>query len=220
MLPDFLQSSLKIYKEDTNTIATWLAVKAKQFGYPADLLDHTDEKFSSSSSQSSQPSIRLKGKARKQAKDAQKEQGKLSEIPANSSDTLERPYIIKVKDFTTLAEYVAGSKKPVVKVPKDLVAALNRAIELRGQHNVWSLGQDGSDEPTVKADANKSHSYFLGILERTREILKPRMPSDMIDDFLSKPNGNSQRQTTSKISTKLAISRSKSYLKHSLTPQT
>ena len=187
MLPDFLRSSLQTYKQDTDNIANWLANKAKQCGYPSDLLDHTDIP-SSSSSQPPKPSKRLKGKARKQATDAAKSHGTQSETPQVASNPPVRPsYIIKIKDFTTLAEYIAGFTKPVVEVPKSLANVLNRAIALRRQHNTWSRKKESSDEPTDQVNADESHSYFLGILERTREILKPRMPSDMIDDFLSKP---------------------------------
>ncbi|KAL8734027.1 MAG: hypothetical protein Q9166_001788 [cf. Caloplaca sp. 2 TL-2023] len=138
MLPDFLQSNFKTYKEDTNTIAIWLAVKAKQCGYSADLLYNP-------SSQSAQPQ-RLKGKARKEAKEAQRN---------------------------------GSTQKPVVQVPPPLVKALNRAIELRSLHNDWSRKQQSSIE------SDQAHSYFLGILERTREILRPRMPA--VDHSISKP---------------------------------
>lgn len=204
MLSDFLKSSLKIYKDDTDTIATWLAVTAKQCGYSSDLLDRTDQSSSlSSDATPSQSSTRLKGKARKKAKDAATAQGNQSgasqsqtagESPAKAS------YIIKVKDFITLAGFIAGFSKPVVKVPAYLVAALNRAIELRGQHNARSREGKDSDEATKRAVADETHSYFMGVLEKTREVLKPRMPSDMIDDVLCAPpleTGDPGEKTTS-----------------------
>lgn len=215
MLSDFLRSSLKTYKDDTNSIAAWLAVTAKQCGYSSDLLDRTDSSTASSSSSSSstlppsQSSARLKGKARKQAKDAAAAQGNRPEASKIASSPPNKPsYIIKVRDFTTLAEFIAGFRKPVIKVPTYLVNALNRAIELRSQHNAWSREQNDSDEPTKRENTDESHSYFLGVLERTREILKPRMPSDLIDDVLCKPpsgisgNGDPGEKPTSQIRNK------------------
>lgn len=189
MLSDFLKSSLKTYKDDTNSIATWLAVTAKQCGYPSDLLDQTDISSSSSSKpSSSQSSSRLKGKARKQARDAAAAQGNRSGPSKIADSPPAKPsYIIKVRDFTTLAEYIVGFTKPVIKVPAHLVNALDRAIELRSQHNVLSREQKDSDVPAKGVNTDESHLHFLGILERTREILKPCMPSDLIDDALCKP---------------------------------
>ncbi len=195
MLPDFLQSSLKVYKEDTNAIATWLAQKAKQCGYPSDLLDHNEE--NTVPSKAPQASKRLKGKARKQAKDAANGQVKSSGTAGHGSNVpAGTTYTIKVKDFTVLADHIASSTKAVVKVPKALVHTLNRAINLRRQHCDWSREQQGAGKPTDQVK-DEGHWYFLGILERTREILKSRMPSDMVDDFLSKPIGD---QTSSQMS--------------------
>ena len=201
MLPNFLHSSLKTYKEDTNTIACWLAVKAKQCGYPSDLLDNTGEPSSvTSSNQTAQPSGRLKGNARKKAKAAAKN------VPDVSKDHTDVPvYIIKIREFVGLAEWIVGFKKPVVSVPRNLVVALDRAIALRKRHNDWSREGKGLDCTTDRAnDADESHSYFLGILEQTREILKPRMPSDVNDEFLSKPSGDTKKQSIDEIKNSFA----------------
>ena len=69
MLPPGLQSTYKTYKEDTDIIATWLAVNAKRCGYPADLLDRVG---ASDAGKAIQASTRLKGKARKKAQDSAK----------------------------------------------------------------------------------------------------------------------------------------------------
>ncbi|KAK8177434.1 hypothetical protein IWX90DRAFT_510218 [Phyllosticta citrichinensis] len=39
-LCDFLKSSYQQYKEDTNTVASWLAITARSYGYPQDLLQN------------------------------------------------------------------------------------------------------------------------------------------------------------------------------------
>lgn len=196
MLPSFLESSWKTYKEDTNTVADWLAIKAKQCGYPADLLDHTNRP------PQAEPSKRLKGSARKKAKDAAKAQG----VPAKTSEASATPppksnYIIKVKEFTTLAEFIAVSNKPAVQIPRSLVNALNRAIDLRRKHHEHSL-VNGEKSAKASHNANEGHSYFLGILERTREILKPRMSSDMVEGFICKPNAEPKSQVPSELGNK------------------
>ena len=193
MLPNFLQSSYLTYKQDTDVLAKWLAVKAKQCGYPADLLSLSHQPIPSST-QPQSPSQRPKGAKRKQAKKAAKENvppTKVSNGPAASPK-----YTIKVKDFAALSECIARFTKPAVKVPLFVVKALDRAIKLRQQHHSWSRAQPESAASTGVEESNKSHSYFLGILERTREILKPRMPPETINDFLSKPSSGSGDQAT------------------------
>lgn len=193
MLPDFLQSNYQTYKEDTNFIAKWLAIKAKQCGYPADLLSTPDAP--TSLPETARPSQRLKGAARKKAKNAAKENTAPLKDPGKPADALK--YTIKVKDFTTLAECIARFTKPAVKVPMTLAKVLNRAIELRQQHNTWSRDQAQSEPSVDVEESNESHAYFLGILERTREILKPLTPSEMINDFLSKPSSRVSGQEQS-----------------------
>lgn len=170
MLPDFLQSSFKRYKQDTDNVATWLAAKAKQHGYPVDI---------ENASKSSSKSKRKKGKARKLAKEEGTHTGP-SGMTTNSS--AKPQYTVKIKDFISLAEFIAGYTNPVIQAPNIFVEALNRAIELRAQHNDWSRQSRSGQDPESRVTADTTHSYFLGILDRVREILKPRMPADITTD--------------------------------------
>lgn len=199
MLPHFLHSSLNAYKEDTDTIAEWLAVKAKQCGYPADLLNHTAKALPT------EPSKRLKGTARKKSKDAAKLQTAAAEVSKASPASTPGPsYIINIRDFTTLAEYIAVFNKLAVKIPLPFINTLNRAIDLRTQHNEYSRAQNSSEASNDQSNnSDARHSYFLGILERTREILKPRMPV-MSKDFLSKPTGDPERQSARELDNRFA----------------
>lgn len=196
MLPSFLQSSYQAYIEDTEVLAKWLAIKAKHCGYPADLLSPPD--FSTAATQLVRPSSKVKRAARKKAKKAKKagkENVPSLENPVRPADSAR--YTIKVKDFATLAECIARSDKPVVQVPVTVVKALNRAIELRQQNHVLSqVGAESKLSVDVE-ESNQSHANFLDILERTREILKPRMPSKMINNFLLKPLPRSGDQKNS-----------------------
>ncbi|KAL9598134.1 MAG: hypothetical protein Q9219_004690 [cf. Caloplaca sp. 3 TL-2023] len=176
MLPDFLQSSFLRYKQDTDAVATWLAVKAKQHGYPVDQPPVIDGDTPTSASK------RLKGKARKTAREGKSQPG--ASTATNPSQTVQR-YTIKIRDFVALAEFIAGYKNPVIKVPLGLVRSLNRAIELRAQHNDWSRQSGSGDDPEARIDANATHSYFLGVLQRVHEVLKPRMPVEQPGDSTS-----------------------------------
>ena len=137
----------------------------------------------------------MKGAARKQAKHAGKENAPSPKDPSSPADAPK--YTIKIKDFAALAECISRFNKPAVKVPATVVKVLNRAIELRQQHHTWSRAQAESAASTSVEESNQSHAHFLGILERTREILRPRMPSEMIDDFLAKPSSRLGDQSRS-----------------------
>lgn len=160
MLPAALVSVYQQYKDDTNAVAAWLASTAKSCGYPADLL---------SGGQATGPerSKRLKGKARKQAKAAAPNPQKSSSISSSRPD-----YTIAIKDFIPLAEFVAASQKPVVSVPLAFASTLNRVISTRSGFG-GRLAELGNS-PAASADAK--HSYFVGVLEKVREVLKPRVP--------------------------------------------
>ncbi|KAL8668933.1 MAG: hypothetical protein Q9168_006459 [Polycauliona sp. 1 TL-2023] len=184
MLPLALQSSYKTYKEDTNAIATWLATKARQCGYSADLWN-CDE--SSKSSKAVQAPKRLKGKARKNAQEASKAAAAAN--PAVPVTVEPITYVIKVKEFISLAEYIVGSSEASVKLPLGLLRVLDRAINLRKQFG-FAAGE--------LANSDEGHAYFLGILEQTREILKPT-----VDGSFQKPsseNGPTEAEAQEDIS--------------------
>lgn len=161
MLTDNLVSIYKEYKEDTNSVASWLASTAKSCGYPADLLYG-----GSSQATNPKPSKRLKGKARKEAKAA------APQSQGSSSNSSRPDYIIAIKDFIPLAEFVAASKKPVISVPLAFANTLNRVIATRSRFGS-RLAVHGN---STDASADSKHSYFVGVLEKVREVLKPRIP--------------------------------------------
>jgi len=155
MLPSLLADTYCRYKQDTDDIATWLATTAKRFGLSSDILT------GNSKIPAQQKSKRLKGKARKEAKQV------------SSSDTSPKPstsapkYTIAVKDFITLAEFLAS--KPDVKVPALVWETIERAISLRQDHNDYYAQQQAATN-----GIDDGHAYFLGVLEKVRNVLKPR----------------------------------------------
>ncbi|KAK8063005.1 hypothetical protein PG997_015102 [Apiospora hydei] len=103
MLPSTLINTYSQYKQDTNSVASWLASTAKANGYPSDLLSSTG------SSGNKAGGGRLKGKARANAKKAK------APPKTNNAGGGGPSYIIKIADFIALAEFVAD-KSPEVPV--------------------------------------------------------------------------------------------------------
>lgn len=182
MLPPGLLSSYMSYKDDTKIVATWLANNAKRCGYSADLLDRITDP---GSSVASQPSTRLKGKARVQARATAyvKPPDATTSTSNGNAHKVSPAFIIEVKDFIKLAECIVNCSKPLIKVPRAMVKALDRAITLRKGVGLSSRGSDESDD---------GHAHFVGVLERTKEVLKPRLPSDVTNDRLTQFSAHPQ----------------------------
>ncbi|EFW14313.1 conserved hypothetical protein [Coccidioides posadasii str. Silveira] len=79
MVSDFLTSSYLQYKADTNAVASWLATTARKCGYTLGTPTASPEPASTDNLH--QPSKRLKGKARKQARAGKSSQGAPRELP-------------------------------------------------------------------------------------------------------------------------------------------
>ncbi|KAL7927209.1 hypothetical protein ACQKWADRAFT_101012 [Trichoderma austrokoningii] len=169
------------YKADTDLVAEWLAVTAKTHGYAA----------TATSSTANPPAAvggRLKGKARKLAKNQASNQPKK---PTTTDDNGNQPtYLIKIKEFEPLAQFV--SKVNDVKVPSYFSIALERVIQVRKSFSSH-LSSSGVE---VNAASNDRHSFFVGVLEKVRDHLKPLMGAvsfsvDATTDATTdaKPNG-------------------------------
>lgn len=176
MLLESLKSSYLQYKLDTDAVASWLASTATRCGYPKDLLLGGNNELGQRQPRIS--SKRPKGKARKKAREAKAG----NSLPDQSSQTQNEgnsklpTYTIAIKEFVTLAEYIAGKTSPSIKIPRTFVTALNQAISVRRNHGM----ELGSQQPDVQEtrDSDERHGYFIGILERVHDVLRPRMPAD------------------------------------------
>ncbi|KAI1437888.1 hypothetical protein GGR50DRAFT_612235 [Xylaria sp. CBS 124048] len=169
-----LSSTYQLYKQDTDSVAAWLASTAKSLGF-------TSTGLSSSSSSSGGNGAggggagggggRLKGKARVQAK---KQQAAAAASKSSSSSKPSGPkYIINIKDFVPLAEYLA---EKAVSVPITVRATIDRVIAARSAFGD-RLEKHGK-APTEISDAK--HQYFIGVLERVREVLMPFVAADPV----------------------------------------
>ena len=174
MLPSFLFPSYKQYKADTDAVATWLAKTARQCGY-------ANKTFEQSSSQ--QKAQKLKGRARKLARDAAR--NKTSDGQNDDRIPPEcRKYLFAIKDFVSLAEWIAKSTDPRLKIPSSFVTVLNRAIIVRKRHYKWWYSQsEGHDSTTKEGEqANNSHGYFIDVLEKVKEVFQQRIPTQSLSD--------------------------------------
>ncbi|KAK8170849.1 hypothetical protein BKA80DRAFT_338964 [Phyllosticta citrichinensis] len=164
-LCNFFKSSYQQYKEDTNTVASWLATTAQSHGYPQDLL--LNQNLNNAHTPCPQSTRRLKGKKRMEAKQA----------AATSSGAARKPtYVIAINDFIRLAQFIAAKRKPLVKVPVYFTEALERAIKNRKKHGIVAASLTDSKE------ANNSHSHFVGVLEHVRKVLGPFMPTKAVKE--------------------------------------
>ncbi|KAK1993619.1 hypothetical protein LX36DRAFT_703405 [Colletotrichum falcatum] len=97
MPPTQLLSVCRKYKQDTNSVALWLASTVKACGYPKPL----------SGLQSHAPEGgRLDGKHKNKAK----------ERPSPGDGKTTR-HVIAMKDFLSLADFIVGRRDPAVSVP-------------------------------------------------------------------------------------------------------
>ncbi|MCJ1291086.1 hypothetical protein MMC34_002629 [Xylographa carneopallida] len=109
MLPEFLESSYKRYKADTTVFTTWLAETAAKCGFVSSY---------NSTKPVQTPSARLKGKARKEAKDAAK-----STKPSSSKQTAvpglpSLKHTVPIKELTAQAQTIVNFSRPKVQVPQ------------------------------------------------------------------------------------------------------
>lgn len=159
MPPSTLINTYSQYKQDTNSVATWLASTAKANGYSHDLLSNGTT-TGGNGNKAGGGGGRLKGKARAQGK-----KGKAP--PPKKTNSKGGPnYIIKIADFIALAEFVAG-KSP--EVPVSFRSTIDRVIAARSAFGS-QLAQHGQ---AVDKKQDETHQYFVGVLEKVRDILRP-----------------------------------------------
>ncbi|SMR59530.1 unnamed protein product [Zymoseptoria tritici ST99CH_3D1] len=151
MLPQSLFSSYGQYKTDTDYVASWLLDTAKGCGYV--VAERT-------AALAAPP--RLKGKARKAAKQKSKISGKES---SESTPV----YPVQVKELLPLAEHIAHASTPRPAVPPSFMRKLTRAIGLRKQHQTWHQHLSSAQS---RGDEDDGHGHFIRILEKVQEALQ------------------------------------------------
>jgi hypothetical protein len=155
---DSVYTNYKRYKTNTDAVATWLLTTAKKYGCRA--YDSTD------CSPAGSAAPRLKGKSRKLAREA-------DAAARGKSGVNTRTYRIEIKDFIKLAQYIAKSTKPRIKVPEGIVRDLQQAIKMRKSHQAWLVRFSHRTDP---AASYHGHTHFTQTLETVMEVLRPNMP--------------------------------------------
>ncbi|KAI0095408.1 hypothetical protein F4814DRAFT_187857 [Daldinia grandis] len=173
MLPPGLVGTYILYKNDTDSIAGWLASTAKATGYASEPL--TQQLPNSTSA-------RLKGQARAEAKKQAKKQTSESSKPA-----LANKYIIKIKDFIPLAEFIASKRD--ISIPKSFTTTLRRVIISRTRFTRL-LADNGVIADEI-SDVN--HGYFVGVLEKVQGILKPQTNTMTTSPISSSPKASDDK---------------------------
>ncbi|KAK5452350.1 hypothetical protein LTS15_007416 [Exophiala xenobiotica] len=147
-LPSDMVLAYKRYKRDTEAVAGWLAEKATQLGYVA----------ATSTSLPKQP--KLKGRARKLARDAAKQAASPPIEPKYS-------YAVKTTEFVGMASKIVNARPKII-LSRPLRAIWERAIRVRRDFSAWFKSRDSIDPL-----ADEKHSHFTTVLEAALEILKP-----------------------------------------------
>ncbi|KAJ9603282.1 hypothetical protein H2200_012060 [Cladophialophora chaetospira] len=147
-LPPGLALAYKRYKIDTETVAGWLAGKSALAGY---------KPSSSNASLTKEP--KLKGRARKIARDAAKQS------PGPKQSTYK--YIVTTAEFVEMAKHIV-KYRPKIILSQAMQAVWERTIRMRRQFSQWF--QDKTDADVV---IDEQHSHFASILEQALATLKP-----------------------------------------------
>ncbi|KAL4866934.1 hypothetical protein BDV12DRAFT_172098 [Aspergillus spectabilis] len=183
MSAGFLTSSYLQYKADTDAVAKWLVATARACGFPVDTLGGaTMTTTTGRGSTPAQSSKRLKGKARKLARE-----GASAPAPTQTTNpqSAKRKNVIALREFVNLADYIAASTEPAVSVPATFIAVLERAISVRRDHGVQAETKRSPGAQSQKS--SDRHNYFIGILEHVQRALRPYMSSDNVKDPLTQP---------------------------------
>lgn len=185
MLPNFLYSTYKKYKDDTSIFIKWLADTAKKCGHAV------KETTESKSEGTSAKTPRLTGKARKQAK--QESSNKPDHVAPNVPK--ESRHLVDYEDLLPSAKAIANFKDPTVKIPSEIIRAALRAVSARNRFTAYFRSKTKAGENEMARD-NDRHSYFIALMEEVLLTLQPcfavsagdatgedRQPSSTLEDL-------------------------------------
>ena len=79
--------------------------------------------------------------------------------------------ILALNEFADLTNKIARYRKKSVQLPSPVLHVVQRAIAARKECNAWFQGQEVEGE-----ERNDTHVYFVEVLEKTLEILRPITP--------------------------------------------
>ena len=112
--------------------------------------------------------MRLKGKARKEAKAAAADHNPASKQP--SAAQVEK-HTLALKEYVPLAQAIASSTNMQSRVPPTILRIFQFATAARKRCCGWFRMQ--APDEAVSEKSNKTHSYFISILEKVLRTLEP-----------------------------------------------
>ena len=152
MATSLFMDTYQRYKRQSDEIAEWLVENADKAGYK--LMPEESQRAVNQA-----PSVRLKGKARKEAKRNIEHRTPQPAIPTGPT------YRVKVSEFTKLAQSIAHSSKPKIRITSKLMGALQRVIAVRRDFSRYYERQTDSV-------SNSNHEYFVSTLSKVKSILE------------------------------------------------
>ena len=157
-LPESLFSTYKQYKVDTDKLATWLAETARKCGYSSDRLTPAEPQ---------EPKLQ-EGGPKNPPKDNVRADCDITQGPCSRNATR---YVIAIRDFIPMAEHIVAFQSPSVVVPDGVVKIITRTILARRRCAAWFEQQAQGNN---LLNCLTSHSFFIEVLEKTRDTLRPR----------------------------------------------
>jgi hypothetical protein len=154
--PPPLVDTYQRYKIGTKAFIQWLATTARATG-------KVDDVFTTSGAQEQTPPTggRLKGKARKLAKE---EKGK----------PVAKTYEVPLNHFPRLAKSVAAAAN--VTVPSSMFTILRDVIRARKECVSWFSGKEGEAQ-TAEQSKTQRHRHFVTVLEHVLQELVVKEPT-------------------------------------------
>ncbi|KAL1798839.1 hypothetical protein ACET3X_002876 [Alternaria dauci] len=152
--------SYEQYKLDTSRFIFWLVVTARDKEYKI------DDPAITRNTTNQQPSKRLKGKERKQAKEAAA--SKVASLSASSTASKGK-YSISTETILKLATHIAG-KDMTSTMPKFVWYSYKRAVRTRQAYADRYAQEELSDRTS-----DSGHIYFLWLLKYCHEILEKKI---------------------------------------------
>jgi hypothetical protein len=172
MLPEFLFSTYKQYKTDTDKITTWLAETAKKCGYKSASFDR-EASGENAPDQNGKPA-KLKGRARKLARDAAAAEKKVPAASSGDANTkgAEKKFTVPVREFEIMAEHIAKSQDASLKIPRGFINLMKRCIKTRRGTSDW-FQENVPVTTDEEVDSTDRHMHFANVLQRTLQTLLP-----------------------------------------------
>ena len=179
MLPEFLSSRYSTYKADTDKIASWLAENAAKCGWTAP----TDVPRNGGAPQDAKVP-KLKGRARKLARDAAAAEKKVPS-PSEKTDPELPRHIIRIKDFVPMAACIAKHSSSI-RISSGFLNLIKRCIMARNSTTDWYASKATCDDQESK-DSVEKHLHFTSVLEKVFRTLISQLSAAKAGEDGSQP---------------------------------